>query len=380
MADYPDFLNIPSPEMEEVRDILSPKQVERPYYASAPAQALSDYHAEAEQRANARDSIAMQAEIQRRMALPTVGGQRARQAAWQQAMQRAVYENQTKALLNDLTALDAADPEFGPQQDEIFGRHPIAREALRDPRVANLVKRQASENEEMQNIFGKDSEAQQEYANLRSAGRSPQEARKTVKDAAVRRAERIAFAAAGLDPAEIDSGKYNTPDGKLDKARLAYSMAQRKREAESGLSTTERKILDTAAESVIPPDLSPEGKARAFEKQFSRKPVTEDDWQKAFALAEAEGLQEREGLAALIEDLQKSGKRVPDHYRNMVGGTQPSTPQATAPAPDQTTNNQVPTTTASAPLEAAKMTREEVMRLPKGTPIKMPDGSVMLKK
>lgn len=321
---YPDFLGIPSPEMEEVSRILGGGQQQtkdRPYYGSAQQQSLSDYHAEAERMANERDNLALQAEVQRRISLPTTGGRSARQIAWRQALQRAQYENQTKALIDDLTRLDAADPEFGVQQDEIFGRHPIAREALRDPRVANMVKRQAAENEEMQTIFDKDRESRQEYANLRAAGRSPTEARKIVKDAATRRAERVAFAMSGGNPAEFDSGKFNGPDGNVDRAKLAYALSQRKAESEASLSSAERKALDSAVENLVQPDLSDAGKVRAFERQFKRRPATEEEWTQAYRAAEADGQRERDALAALIEDLERSGKRVSNLYKNMARGT-----------------------------------------------------------
>lgn len=367
---YPDFLDIPSPEMEEVSRILGAgqKTAERPYYGSAQAQSLSDYHAQAEQQAQARDDLAMQAEIQRRIALPTVGGRNARQLAFQQALKRAQYENQTKGLMDDLHKLDPADPEFSAQQDEIFGRHPIAREALRDPRVANTVKRQAAENEELQTIFNKDQQARQEYANLRAAGRAPAEARQIVKDAATRRAERVAFAMGGLDPAEFDSGKYNGPDGNVDRAKVAYALSRRKAEEDSVLSSSEMKALDAVAENLTPPDLSDTGKIRAFERQFKRPPATEEEWSQAYQLAESEGQEDREKLASLIKYYEGTArKKVPDSYKAMVtGASEQNVPQGTPQAAAPT--EQITTVT----------TIEQARTLPKGTRFRGPDGKVRI--
>lgn len=363
--EYPDFLGIPSPEMEEVSRLLAPRQqtAERPYLASPQAQALSDYHQEAERLANERDNLAMQGEIQRRIALPTMQGSRARSAAFRKALERAQYENQTKALMDDLMRLDAADPEFSLQQDEIFGRHPIAREALRDPRVANMVKRQASENEELQQLFDKDPQARQEYANLRTAGRSPADARKTVKDAATRRAERVAFAMSGGNPEDFDSGKFLDKDGRLDRAKLAFALSQKKAEQESALSSSERRALDTAVENLEQPDLTDAGKIRAFERQFKRKPETAEEWTAAYDLANASGQQQRDALTALIEDLERSGKRVSGLYKWMAGQSVPRGTSATTPT---TPTEQIITV----------QTIEQARALPKGTRFRGPDGKV----
>lgn len=325
MADDPYQLLGISPEADAVRQLLQPSAPpQRQFYDTPQAQSFSDYHAGIEQDIDRREGLAQQAEIMRRINLPTVSGEKARAMDWQKALEKAQYEKQTYALMEDLKKLDPADPEHFTQQDEIIAKHPIAKTALSDPRISGMVKRQSHDFEEMQNLFDKDAVSRQEYANLRTSGIAPDQARQQVRSNAQVRADRLWFAMQGGNPAEFDSGKFNGPDGRPDKARMAYYLAERKGSEDSLLSSVERKALEEAARTLnanrLNPDLD-EDKKSAFKKQFGREPTSEEDWRAAYDLAKNSGGDKREAMAALVADFQRAGKSVPEFYRSMVGQT-----------------------------------------------------------
>lgn len=367
-----DLLGIPSAEAEAVSRVLQPRaEPQRQVYGSATDQAYGDYMDQADQRMGQRDEIAMQADIQRRMALPTVSGARARQVAWDKALQNAVYEKGASSLLSDLQKLDPADPEHMTQQDEIIAKHPIAREALKDPRVSSLVKRQASENAEMSELFDKDNLARQEYADLRTAGKSPAEARQAVRQSSQRRGERLWFATQGGNPDDFDKGLFNGPDGQPDRAKMAYTIAQAKKGSGQNMSTTELKQLDEAASRIA--EISDEQKRAAFQAANGREPATEEDWSMAWNLANAALAPERELVASIVQDLEAQGKAVPGRYKRMLEGTTQNVPQRNeAIVPQAAPTSDIPTVQTLDELKA--------LGLPSGARFKTPDGKIRIVK
>lgn len=322
--DYYSLLGIPSPEAEEVQRLLQPSgPAERTYQADPFRQRLDDLGREYDASRQERENTALQGEIQRRINLPTALGKGARNAAWQQAMEQAMYEKQAKSLIDDLQLLDPADPEALDQQDEVVARHPIARKAMSDPRVASLIRRQSKEHEEMRKVFDDDPDALAEYTQLRADGLAPKAVRQQVLNNAKRRAERLWFASNGGNPDDFDSGKFNGPDGKPDKAKMAHFLSTQKAQGDSLLSSTERKALDQAADNFSAmADLNPDDedtKRREFMAKFGRPPKTEQEWTSARNMVLQAGLSEKEALAALILDFERAGKRVPDFYKKMIG-------------------------------------------------------------
>lgn len=353
------LLNIASPEAEAVSRILQPSQApERQDYSDPYRQSYQDYSRRLNSDEDSREQREQDAEIQRQIALPTMMGKQARSQAYRKALETALYEKQASALMQDLSLLDPADPEHLEHQDEVIGKHgPIAREALKDPRVANLVKRQAAEYSEINELFDKDPQARQEYLNLRTEGKSPKEAQQAVKMSTRNRSERLWFAMNGGDPNEFDEGKFNGPDGTPDKAKMAFRLAQKKSESKSLLSATERKLLDETAQVVGAPDVSDPAKRRAFKAATGRDPATEEDWQSAYSLAEQAGMADAEKLASLVEDLEKAGKSVPSVYKK---------------ASTTTSNQNVPRGTIDGPVEVVPerirvTTQAEYAALPSGT-------------
>lgn len=316
------LLGIPSEEAEAVRRILQPAEAPaRPVYADPYQQAYSDYGRNLNAKEDAREANEMaletQATIQRRMRLPTATGKQARTMAFQKAMEAAVYEKQAKALMDDLSKIDAADPEALSHQDEVIGRHSIARQALSDPRISGLIKRQAHENEEMNTLFDKDALARQDYADLRAAGDDPKVAKEKVKSLAQQRADRVWFASGGGDPAEIDNGTFTGADGRFDRAKAAFHLSQKKKPPTQQLGALEARQLDTAAKEVA--QISDDRKIDAYETAKGKKPETKEEWDEAWTLANDALAPDREALAAIVQDLEDQGKIVPNRYKEMAG-------------------------------------------------------------
>jgi hypothetical protein len=318
-----------SPEADAVRQLLQPReQPARQFYSSPQAQSLSDYHSRIEQDIGARDALAQDAEILRRINLPTRGGEQARALDWQKALEKAAYEKQTSALMDDLRKLDPADPEHQTQQDEIIAKHPISRTALSDPRISGIVKRQSHDYEEMQSLFDKDSVSRQEYANLRVSGLDPDKARQQVRTNAQKRADRLWFATNGGNPEDFDSGKFNLPDGTPDKAKMAYYLAQSKAGAgpaqpwQRRLSQDEREAVrkrvararedapaDFTAEFAAVKDKNPSITEDEYVKQFKNAPD--------FATYKARRLPET--AAPVIGELVRDYGLTEDEARSAIG-------------------------------------------------------------
>lgn len=381
MADDPySMLGILSPEAEEVSRTLNSGRQSSPSYVPSKYQPVADYHARAEEAMADRERLALEAEVQRRLVLPTVSGQRARGEAWRMNLEQAMYEKQAKALLDDLGLLDPADPEALDQQDEVVAKHPIARKAMSDPRVANLIRRQSKEHEEMRKVFDDDPDALAEYTRLRADGLPPKAVRQQVLNDSKRRAERLWFASNGGNPDDFDSGKFNGPDGKPDKAKMAYYLASQKKEDDRMLSTSERKALDQAAEnfdavSGLDPD-DEETKRREFMAKFGRPPKNDQEWTSARNMVLQAGLAEKEALAALILDFERAGKRVPDLYRKMVGV------QSTTPT--EASGENVPRGSVEQPSGPPKpvmvRTKAEYDALPSGSRYMDSNGKIGVKK
>lgn len=317
------LLGIMSPEAEAVGQLLRPQTPpERQVYGRPEDQALADYHRNAEMAMAQRGDVREDATIQRFANVPTVMGAHARQAAFQKSLQNALYEKQAKALMDELTKLDPADPEALAMQDEIIGRHPIAREALSDPRISGLIKRQSHDNAEMQELFDKDPTSRQEYADLRTNNIPPQAARQQVRSNAQRRAERIWFATNGGDPMDFDSGKFNGPDGRPDRAKMAHFLSQRKSADDALLGSTERKALDEAADSLramVSQNPDDEATKRAaYQMARGKQPESEQEWAEAYRLVQNAGREEKEKLASLILDFERAGRQVPNIYKNLI--------------------------------------------------------------
>lgn len=279
------LLDIPSPEAEQVRRILQPAGAQaapRQIYGDPGLQSVSDYHAAADQDYQRRSDLAHEAEITRQATLPTAMGQQARVAAYRKALQAALYEKQTGALLKDLHALDPADPEHELQQDEIFARHPIAHQALSDPRVASTVKRQAAEYQTFQRLFDTDPAARHEYAALKAEQVDPVKARETVRQNSLLRAQREAFAKAGGDLAEFD--QFVQPDKSVDRAAVAQHLAQRAR-VQKIVSTPsiQKQLLElqSAAERAASTEPSDLQKQAWLAAQGIADPK-EEDWARAY--------------------------------------------------------------------------------------------------
>lgn len=277
------LLNIPSEEAEQVRRVLQPAgPPARQTYGDPGLQSVADYHAAANQDYQRRHDLAQQAEITRQATLPTALGQQARVAAYQKALQSALYERDTGALLKDLHSLDPADPEHEIHQDEIFARHPIAHQALSDPRVASAVKRQAADHAEFQHLFDSDPQARHEYATLKAAQTDPAKAREQVRQSAMLRAQKTAYALKGGNPEEFD--QFLNPDGTLDQARMAYSLSENARLQKAASSPAVQKRLlelqsaaDRAA-STEPSDIQKEAWLTAQGIESREKP----DWDRAY--------------------------------------------------------------------------------------------------
>lgn len=339
MADDPyTLLGIPTPEAEAVGRILQPAAPPRQAYANPVTESLSQYQENQGRNWQAQQDLEAQAAAQRRVSLPTSAGTQARAAAYQKALANAIYEKQVGALMTDLHQLDTGDPEALSHQDEVISKHPISRQALSDPRIANLIKRQAHDNAEMQGIFDKDPAARDDYAKLRADEVAPAEARAKVKSAAQKRADRLWFATGGGDPAEFDSGKYNGPDGMPDKAQMAYAIAEKKRlekEAlrsdDSSLNSTERKLLDKMSEELTSASLDPDNpatKKTEFEVSKEREigKNSKEDWDAAYELVKKKRDAKKDELAATIRDFEKGGKRIPDNLLQLIGSGAVSAP------------------------------------------------------
>lgn len=343
MADDPySLLGLGSPEAEQVAQILGTQQpATRQVYGDPQAQSYSDYYDNIQADIDRRRRASEQANLLRYGGFPTATGQRARAEAYQKAIQQAVYEKQANALMTDLNALDPSDPEHLRHQDEVIAKHPVARQALSDPRISGLIKRQAHDFEEMQAVFNKDPAAMREYATLRAANVAPTTAKQKVLQQAQRRADRLWFASGGGDPAEFDAGKYNAPDGTFDKARAAYRLSQIKAEGKTKeeekaklLNSTERKLLDTLADEVAKqnPD-NPQSKQTAFSAQKDKDPESEQDWSDAYEIVKKRREAKLDELRALIDDLEAGGKSIPENYRKMVAEGEGSSDEPGPPPP-----------------------------------------------
>lgn len=277
------LLGIPSPEAEQVRRILQPSgPPARQLYGDPGLDSLADYHATADQNSQHRADLAQQAEFTRQATLPTYGGQQARAAAYQKALQNAIYEKQTGALLKDLHSLDPADPEHETHQDEIFARHPIAHQALGDPRVASTVKRQAADYAAFQHLFDTDPAARHEYAALKGDKVDPVKARETVRQNSLLRAQRESFAKAGGNPDEFD--QFVGPDKIVDRAKVAAHLAEAARVQKLTSSpSVQKKLLElqsaaTLASSAEPTDLQ----KQAWLAAQGIEDPQEADWARAY--------------------------------------------------------------------------------------------------
>jgi hypothetical protein len=138
---------------------------------------------------------------------------------------------------------------------------------------------------------------------------------------------RLWFATRGGDPAEFDAGKFNTPEGKLDRARMAYRLAQLKNTPDKEISATEIRQLDEAAEMIG--EISDSRKVAAFRAAAGRDPETEEDWRAAWQLADRAVAPDREALAAIVTDLEAQGRAVPSRYKMKAGLMEEQAQEAT---------------------------------------------------
>lgn len=145
--------------------------------------------------------------------------------------------------------------------------------------------------------------------------------------------DRLWYAMKGGNPDDFDSGMFLTPEGKVDRAKMAYHIAQQKNAPKSVLSTTEMRQLEKAAEEIAP--ISDPAKAQAFKVQFGRDPVTPEDWRIAWNLAAQAVAPKTQALADVVADLEARGAQVPERYRKMVQSMTPAEVQQAPQSPQE---------------------------------------------
>ncbi len=247
------------------------------------------------------------------------------EAAQAKALADMQYEQQAGTLLKELQGLDPADPEHELYLNDTVRRHPVSKKALSDPRIAALIRSQQRENEEMQKLFSEDPDARAEYSVLRKE--NPAVAKDLVRSNSQRRAIREEFAKQGINPDEFDAGKFNDANGRPDKAKMAFHIAQSKKEekdatknAEKGLGSTDLKALEEAS-SALTSKLETDDKVAAFKAKYGKPPAPDsaEEWKEAFHLMTQSAAPEVQKLKLLIDNFRKSKKAIPDEYAALVG-------------------------------------------------------------
>ena len=114
-------------------------------------------------------------------------------------------------------------------------------------------------------------------------------------------------------------------------------------------------------------EIGDEEKREAFKKKTGGQIETDADWKRAWHMVN----QPRQSkFLADMDSIEMMGGVIPPNLaqiRDRIRGGQQAAPQA---APSQSTEV----------LDSTTLTREQVMALPSGTPIRMPDGSIKRKK
>lgn len=172
--------------------------------------------------------------------------------------------------------------------------------------------------------------------------------------------DRLWFAMKGGNPADFDAGKFNTPEGKADRAAMAFHLSQLKN---ARLSNDEMDQLQLAAEEV---GVINESRARsAFESRYDKEPSTPEEWLMAQQLAFAETAPQRQALANVIRDLEGMGRAVPPRFKELLG-VSPAAPQEGS--------------VQTQPDRPVITTREQYDALPPGTPYVDSKGNKAVKK
>lgn len=322
--DYFRMLEIPSPEEERTRSIIS-----RP----APASGYQGYY---QGIASRRAPSSGFASPQRRLSV----------REWEQAQGRAAYEQEARRAVQQLASIEPDDPEFPYKQEETLFRSRFGRELVKDPRVVSVLKNRTAENLRIQKQFQEDPESQTDYLIARREGLDPRTALGRAMQASELRKNRLWFAEKGGDLEAFDSGQFMR-NGRFDRAAAqAYiNQVPKKRDQEKPwqerLSYKEGEAIREAARG------AKAGTFQDFEDEFAavqadNPRITRDEYVKQFkGDADFNSYRQRR--------LMEVGQDLMDEYglsqqeAAQVLGIRPQMPQAgvseVPPAPDLSAGN-----------------------------------------
>lgn len=191
-----------------------------------------------------------------------------------------------------LNQLDPASDSFLDDQQVIFEGN---EQALDNPAVQRMLRNAAAQHAEAQGYFKRDPSLAEFYAQQRGQNIPPQQALSALRNKAMDNSIREGFIKAGgldeeyealRDPATgiVDRFKAMSFLNKFERdarKKVAAAPKELPAEAYNRLLSTE----DALAAAQRMADLSPEGKAAIFKKEFKRAPKTKEDWDRAHELA-----------------------------------------------------------------------------------------------
>ena len=193
--DYFRMLEIPSPEEERTRSIIS-----RPSTAGG-------YQGYYQDIASRRGPSTAFAGPQRRLSVKD----------WQSAQGRAAYEQEARRAVQQLASIEPDDPELPYKQEDTLMRSRFGRELVKDPRVVSVLKNRTAENLRLQKQFQDDPDSQTDYLIARREGADPRTALGRAMQASELRKNRLWFAEKGGDLEAFDSGQFMR-EGRFDRA------------------------------------------------------------------------------------------------------------------------------------------------------------------
>jgi hypothetical protein len=287
--DYFRMLEIPSPEEERTRSIIS-----RP----APASGYQGYY---QGIASRRAPSSGFASPQRRLSV----------REWEQAQGRAAYEQEARRAVQQLSSIEPDDPELPYKQEETLLRSRFGRDLVKDPRVVSVLKNRTAENLRIQKQFQDDPESQTDYIIARREGLDPRTALGRAMQASEQRKNRLWFTEKGGDLETFDSGQFMR-NGRFDRAAAQSYINQipKKKDQDKPwqerLSFKEGEAIREAARG------AKSGTFQDFEEEFTavqadNPKITRDEYVKQFkGDADFNAYQERR--------LMETGQDLMDEY------------------------------------------------------------------
>jgi hypothetical protein len=287
--DYFRMLEIPSPEEERTRSIIS-----------RPSQARG-YQGYYQDIASRRGPSTAFAGPQRRLSV----------REWEQAQGRAAYEQEARRAVQQLSSIEPDDPELPYKQEETLLRSRFGRDLVKDPRVVSVLKNRTAENLRIQKQFQDDPESQTDYIIARREGLDPRTALGRAMQASEQRKNRLWFTEKGGDLETFDSGQFMR-NGRFDRAAAQSYINQipKKKDQDKPwqerLSFKEGEAIREAARG------AKSGTFQDFEEEFTavqadNPKITRDEYVKQFkGDADFNAYQERR--------LMETGQDLMDEY------------------------------------------------------------------